>query len=191
MRIIAGHLRGRSIDVPRGRGTRPMLDRVREALFSTLAPALEGARVLDLFAGSGSLSLEALSRGADHARLVERDARALALLASNVERLGLTAEVELVRGDALDPDAWGPGEVDIVFLDPPYPWLKRTNQRRALFAAMAALLEGKLAADGRIVFHAPRDAVLEAEFGAGVQLDQRTYGTNALWYVRRAEREDE
>src|SRR5690606_13703278 len=88
VRIIAGIHLGRRIAAPPGRGTRPMLDRMPEALFSTLAPWLPDAVVLDLFAGSGSLGLEALSRGARSARLVERDAAAARVLADNVALLG-------------------------------------------------------------------------------------------------------
>src|SRR5262245_27511390 len=106
MRIIAGEFRGRRLGAPPGLATRPMLDRVREAVFSTLMPRLPDATVLDLFAGSGGLGLEALSRGAARVRLVEQDARAMAQLRENVEALGATGRVELVRGDALHETSW-------------------------------------------------------------------------------------
>src|SRR6186713_2677315 len=98
MRIIAGTHRGRRIAAPPGETTRPMLDRMREALFSTLAPWLADACVLDLFAGSGSLGLEALSRGARRARFVERDAETARLIADNARLLGEEARAEIVRG---------------------------------------------------------------------------------------------
>jgi 16S rRNA (guanine(966)-N(2))-methyltransferase RsmD len=87
VRIIAGEHRGRLLKAPEGKGTRPMLDRVREAIFSTLGERVEDARVLDLFAGTGALGLEALSRGARALRLVERDPRVVALLRENVDAL--------------------------------------------------------------------------------------------------------
>src|SRR4051794_29663322 len=97
MRIVAGRFGGRRLQAPPGRSTRPTSDRVREALFSILGP-LDGARVLDLFAGSGALGLEALSRGADHADLVERDSRAAAVARLNAEALALGPdEVAVLR----------------------------------------------------------------------------------------------
>ncbi|MGH7151836.1 MAG: RsmD family RNA methyltransferase, partial [Planctomycetota bacterium] len=99
MRIIAGEHRGARLLSPEGRTTRPMLDRVRTALFDRLGP-LAGARVLDLFAGTGCLGFEALSRGAESCRFVESDPRALAALRANVEKLRMEERARLVRGDA-------------------------------------------------------------------------------------------
>ena len=104
MRIIAGEFRGRRIEAPPGDGTRPMLDRVREALFSTLGERVDGARVLDLFAGSGSLGLEALSRGARVARMVEQHPRAYATLKENVELLGAADRALCARGNDVTSD---------------------------------------------------------------------------------------
>jgi 16S rRNA (guanine966-N2)-methyltransferase len=123
MRIVAGTLGGRRIAAPPGNDTRPTSDRVREALFSALGP-IDGARVLDLFAGSGALALEAISRGAAHAVLVEKDARAAAVIERNLEALEIDAgRAALRRRDALRAlrDAREAGEsYDLVFLDPPY-----------------------------------------------------------------------
>jgi 16S rRNA (guanine966-N2)-methyltransferase len=124
MRVIAGTYRGRGLKAPRGESTRPTSDRVREALFSILGDRVRDARVLDLFAGSGALGLEALSRGAAHADLVERDRRAAAVARANAEALGLGPEEAAVLGmparRALE-DARGRGAAyDLVFLDPPY-----------------------------------------------------------------------
>ncbi len=123
MRVIAGRYGGRRLVTPAGAGTRPTAERVREALFSSLG-ALDGESVLDLFAGSGALGLEALSRGAHRAVFVERDDRALAALRANVAALKLSGEQATIRGQ----DARGAlraartrGETyDLVFLDPPY-----------------------------------------------------------------------
>lgn len=120
MRIIAGQWRGRKLEAPPGGATRPTTDRVREALFSMLASRLgsfEGLRVADLFAGSGALGLEALSRGAAHCSFVERDRGALRALRANLSRLGASAE-------AMDRDATALGPAsspsDLLLLDPPY-----------------------------------------------------------------------
>lgn len=121
MRIIGGQWRGRRLAVPDAPGLRPTSDRVRETLFNWLQPALPGARVLDLFAGTGALGLEAVSRGAREAFLVERDPRLAQLLTENVNRLHAQAMAHVVRADAL---SWlrAPlhGRFDIVFVDPPF-----------------------------------------------------------------------
>ncbi len=191
MRIIAGELRGRRIEAPEGRETRPMLDRVREALFSTLAPWLEGARVLDLFAGSGSLGLEAVSRGARAARLVESGPRQLALLRKNVSGLGVEERVLVVGGDALAPASWGEGErYDVVLLDPPYPLLREAESRRGLLDALHALVREAMAPDAVLVLHAPARALEPGELGGGLEIAERRYGTNAIWYVQQSESPD-
>jgi 16S rRNA (guanine966-N2)-methyltransferase len=122
VRIVAGSRKGHRIAAPRGVVTRPTSDRVREALFSVLGP-VEGARVLDLFAGSGALGLEALSRGAAHATFVERDARAVRVLEQNVARLGFADEATVVRGDvarALHDARRRRARYDLALADAPY-----------------------------------------------------------------------
>ncbi|MGH7445600.1 MAG: 16S rRNA (guanine(966)-N(2))-methyltransferase RsmD [Longimicrobiales bacterium] len=120
MRIIAGRWRGHPLTVPRGTRTRPTTDRVREAWMSVLQHDLPGARVLDLFAGSGALGLEALSRGAAHVTFVEKAKAPLDALQQNVARLG-AEDVEIVKDDALHYAArLEPHSFDIVVADPPY-----------------------------------------------------------------------
>jgi 16S rRNA (guanine966-N2)-methyltransferase len=121
MRIIAGDWGGRRIQAPPGRQTRPTTDRVREAWMSIVAPALPGARVLDLFAGSGALGLEALSRGAARATFVETAPGALRALRANLDDLGAAPRAEVVRSDALRyVAALHTGAFDLAFADPPY-----------------------------------------------------------------------
>lgn len=121
VRIIGGHWRGTKLPVADAEGLRPTSDRVRETLFNWLQTVLPGARVLDLFSGSGALGLEAVSRGAREAFLVERDAELAQGLRASVERLHAAGQVEVVRADAM---AWlqAPlhGRFDLVFLDPPF-----------------------------------------------------------------------
>lgn len=191
MRIIAGTLKGRRIEAVPGEGTRPMLDRVRESLFDVLQAQIEGARVLDLFAGTGSLGLEAHSRGAARVRLVESRGDAYAVLKRNCEALGVRGGLELVRGDALDRALWsfespeGPLAPTLALLDPPYPILQRYAARRALFEAMRELVLERMSA-GVLVYHSPARVVAAREFGAGLELEEREYGTSSLWFVRRA-----
>jgi 16S rRNA (guanine966-N2)-methyltransferase len=121
VRIVAGEWGGRRIAAPAGRETRPTSDRVREAWMSAVAAELPGGRVVDLFAGSGALGLEALSRGAAHAVFVERSTAPLRVLQGNLEALGAGSRATVVRGDALRfleeraADTW-----DLAFADPPY-----------------------------------------------------------------------
>ena len=123
MRIVAGQARGRRLTVPKGRKVRPTADRVREALFSTIGSRVSNARVLDLFAGTGALGLEALSRGAASAVFVEKSKSVRAILERNIEDLGFESEAKVVPGDArsalrvLEKDK---AKFDVVFLDPPY-----------------------------------------------------------------------
>jgi 16S rRNA (guanine966-N2)-methyltransferase len=121
VRIVAGEFGGRRLLVPRDGRVRPTADRVREAWMSILAPELPGARVLDLFAGSGALGLEALSRGALHATFVELAPASLEALRGNIETLGVGSRVTVRRGDALRfAQGLGAGEYDVAFADPPY-----------------------------------------------------------------------
>lgn len=129
MRVIAGELKGQRLVAPRGWKVRPTSDRVREAIFSALGD-VEGARVLDLYCGTGALAIEALSRGAEHAVLVDRDTRAAL---GNVERLGLGGRAELVRAEvgrwlAALPDGPEAPSFDLVFVDAPYRLADRVGQ---------------------------------------------------------------
>jgi 16S rRNA (guanine966-N2)-methyltransferase len=185
MRIIAGELRGRPLKAPPGERTRPMLDRVREALFARLEERLSGARVLDLYAGSGSLGLEALSRGAQRARFVERDGPALAALRKNVEDLGLATRARVWRGDALQRSSWlggaGADEVyDLVFFDPPYALVRDPDTSPRLVAALEELAADALAPGGVIVVHAPERDIGVLRPGGEWGWDLRTYGSSAV-----------
>ena len=121
MRIVAGEFGGRRLVVPRDGRVRPTADRVREAWMSIIAPELAGARVLDLFAGSGALGLEALSRGASHATFVELAPASLEALRGNIDALGVGERVTVRRGDALRfVQGLDAGAYDVAFADPPY-----------------------------------------------------------------------
>jgi 16S rRNA (guanine966-N2)-methyltransferase len=136
VRVVAGEFKGRRLHAPRGARTRPTADRVREALFSMLGD-VSGARVLDLYAGSGALGIEALSRGADSAVFVERDRAALAALLRNLQAVGANAEVR--RQDVARFLAQPEGTFDIVFCDPPYDVAPRVAAQLA--EALPATLE--------------------------------------------------
>ena len=152
VRIIGGRWRGTRLQVPARPGLRPTSDRVRETLFNWLTPVLAGAKVLDLFAGSGALGLEAVSRGAASAQLVEADPPLAQLLEDTVNRLGAAPEVQVHRGDAL---AWlrsGNGSTlapgfDIAFVDPPF--------EAGLWPAVLELLPARLASDAWLYLESP------------------------------------
>jgi 16S rRNA (guanine966-N2)-methyltransferase len=120
MRIIAGQRKGRRLQGPKSPGLRPTSDGLRETLFNVLGPSVEGARVLDGFAGTGAVGLEALSRGASHATFVERDPRALASLDANVRHCGAEDACAIIRDDFSRVHGLARGAFDLVFLDPPY-----------------------------------------------------------------------
>ncbi len=160
MRVIAGRLGGRRLKAPKGTATRPTSDRVREALFSMLGD-IEGTSVLDLFAGTGALGIEALSRGARRAAFVERDAGVVRILSANLEALGISREaVEVRRTDALAAlrSAQGSKETyDLVFIDPPY------REAPTWGPELSAMLPSLLAPNARVVVESDRRAPLELE----------------------------
>ena len=168
MRVVAGTLGGRRLRAPPGHATRPTSDRVREALFSMLG-SLGGARVLDLFAGSGALGIEALSRGAAQAAFVDSDARAVAAVRHNLATLGLDAPVH--RGDALAFLAGPVGPFDLVFLDPPYDSAPR------LGGPLSDRLPPVLTSEAVIVSESDKRAPLELELPL---VRERVYGDTRI-----------
>lgn len=121
VRVIAGDLRGRRIEAPITEATRPTTDKVREAVFNALGSmgVIDGARILDLFAGTGAMGIEALSRGADECVFVEKDRDALRILRSNIDHLGLSGRSTVIAGDAVSA-ASHQRDIDILIADPPY-----------------------------------------------------------------------
>lgn len=188
MRIIAGEFRGANLFSPKRAAVRPMLDRVKEAVFSILGGSFEGQRALDLFAGTGSLGLEALSRGAAACTFVESDPAVLASLRRNVEKLRLETRCRVVKGDAL---GWKPerGErFDLFFYDPPYGLLQGGAKARTRTVERFASLFGEMGAAGaQGAFHFPRDLLDPSELARIPRLDLREYGTSAVAIGRKGE----
>jgi 16S rRNA (guanine966-N2)-methyltransferase len=172
MRVIAGELGGRSLVAPRGRQVRPTSDRVREALFSILG-SVDGVRVLDLFAGSGALAIETLSRGAASATLVDSSSAAVAAIRINLAALGIEAEVRRQTALAFLRSARVIArQYDLVFLDPPY------RQAGGLGRDLSEALEPVLAAGARVVAESDRRVPLSLE-GLSLQ-DERRYGDTLI-----------
>ena len=177
VRIIGGRWRGTRLPVAELAGLRPSSDRVRETLFNWLAPMLPGARALDLFAGSGALGLEALSRGAREAMLVERDARLAESLRQAVARLRAEGEARVVAADALAfLRAPVHGRFDIVFVDPPFA----ANLWPEAFASLAPWL----ADEAWLYVESPAAAGLEPGAGVGLHREGRTREARYALYRR-------
>lgn len=175
MRIIGGTFRGRRLSAPRG-GTRPTTDRTREAIFNLVAARtdLADARVLDLFAGSGALGLEALSRGAEHATFVERAGPALGAIQSNVAALGVADRCTVLRADALRFLEAPTPAFDVIFADPPYDF--------EAMERLPALALTRLVPDGLFVLEHDR----AHDFSAHPALEtSRRYGQSVVSLFRR------
>lgn len=189
MRIVAGALRGRTIEAPAGEGTRPTTDRVREALFSSLYSlrgGFEGAVVLDAFAGSGALGLEALSRGAERAVFYERDSKAASVIRRNISACKLDqSRAVVVQRDVLQasPTAQVP-PFDLVFLDPPYDY----DPSRVLETVAAIGKAGALSEEAIVVYeHAlkSKGEVEQAVQDAGFEVYSfKKYGKTAITLIR-------
>jgi 16S rRNA (guanine966-N2)-methyltransferase len=184
-RIVAGVLGGRRLVTPPGRGTRPTSDRVREALFSSLETMLDldGARVLDLYAGSGAVGLEAASRGASHVLLVESDPRAVRIARDNVATLGVGDRVRVSPAKVEQVVAGRPDQpYDLVFADPPY-----SMPAAVIDAMLAGLAEHGWLAEGAVVVveRSSRDAPVAWVPGITAERGRR-YGETTLWYGRRS-----
>jgi len=177
MRVIGGEAKGRRLHSPVGKATRPLTDRVRESLFSALAARVPGARVLDLFAGTGSIGLEALSRGAASAVFVESNRVALEALRRNLDAVGLGGLV--VAGTVEQHVDRLEGPFDLVFVDPPYP-MSDDDVGRILEATAGLLTD-----DGIIVVHRRSGAKLTAGSAMLSSVWHRRYGDAEVWWLQK------
>lgn len=182
MRVVGGEFRGRALAAPAGMDIRPTTDRARESLFNVLAhrfpEALAGARILDLFAGTGALGIEALSRGASFCLFVDQGAEARALIRRNVEALALQGRTKIFRRDAADLGSAGTiTPFDLVFADPPYG--KGLGER-----ALAAARDGGWINPGALMVVEEAAATPPGPLPGFEKLDERAYGDTVLTFLR-------
>lgn len=188
MRIIAGTKRGMGLMSPKSDVSRPILDRVKESLFSVLYKydLIEGKAVADLFSGVGSLGLEALSRGAENAVFVEKDAKVAAILEKNIAKAGFVTESRVVRANAFKigapVDFEGP-KYSIIFVDPPYSATRNVGEGSAL-AGLLALLPGQLAPEGVVVVRVHKSSELLQRYDRLEIIDRRQWGSMAVAFLR-------
>lgn len=185
-RIIAGRFKGRRLQVPRGKVVRPTAERVREAVFDILGPRVAGARVLDLFAGTGAMALEALSRGAASAVLIDTDPESIRAAEHNALALEVADRVKIVRRDARQGPGPGDDRFDLIFVDPPY------GEAAAVAALEGVDRSGRLDPDGVMIIEHAAEMDLPDVTAHLERIDQRRYGrTRVSFYVRRqTEKED-
>ncbi|AQR61515.1 16S rRNA (guanine(966)-N(2))-methyltransferase RsmD [Brevundimonas sp. LM2] len=185
MRIVSGRLKGRAIVAPEGQGTRPTSDRARQAVFNVLehaawAEPLAGMRVMDLFAGSGALGFEAMSRGAAFALFVETDETARGVIRENADAYGLLGTTRVHRRSAIDlgPRPGSDGEAfDLAFVDPPYG--KGLGEQ-----ALARLIEGRWLKPGALLVLERGSDEPEIETPGYARLDARDYGAARVLFLR-------
>ena len=202
MRIISGERKGKRLfSPPDGTTTRPMPDRVKEAIFNLLRGHCEDGPVLDAFAGTGSVGLEAISRGAPRCVFIEKNRSIAHILKKNIDHLDVTDRAELVQQDVLGPGALQrcPNPCHLMFFDPPYPMMEDAAQRGRIMAQFANVVE-RLDADGFAIIRSPWPFLVRDEEGVRTQEaidlhvpgaegpETHVYGSTAVhWYVRAKE----
>jgi 16S rRNA (guanine966-N2)-methyltransferase len=179
MRIIVGKLKGSTIEAPRGVLSRPPLAIIRESVFNILADSVEGTRVLDLFAGSGSLGIEALSRGAGKAHFVDAARRSVEMIDRNVKKLGISDDCSITRLGSLDfVKSWQGEPFDLVFVDPPFLSGQMDD-------VLAGLPTSRVLSPGAIVIcrtHWRENPVIPEALG---EIKRRKFGESIVRFLRR------
>ena len=180
MRVITGTARGMTLKAPKGMDTRPTMDQVKEGIFSAIQFEVEGRRALDLFAGSGQLGIEALSRGANRAVFVDERADALAIVRENLRRTHLAEKAEVVRADYLSYLAGCRKRFRLIFLDPPYA-------EKYLENAIKRISEIDILAEGGIIItERPVGKALDDQFSGLERSKDYVYGKTIITLFRRA-----
>lgn len=183
MRVIAGISKGRKLKVPKGPDIRPITDNIKEALFNTIGPYLEGKTFLDLFAGSGAVGIEALSRLAEKAVFVELDPQAVAVLQENLEACQLSSKARIIRGDVfrvVDRLVRDKASFDIVYVDPPF-------RKVTFFPKIMASVGGVLNREGIVIIRSPKSLEMPDEVTGLTRFKISVYGDSVLNYYHQAD----
>ena len=189
MRIIAGTKRGTKLAGPKTFDSRPILDRVKESLFSVLYKygLLEGQRVADVFSGVGSMGLEALSRGAAEVTFIEKDPRTIKVLKSNIEKTGFAKQAKIVRADAFKigaPVGFEEDKYSVVFIDPPYPLTRDVGEGSGLSRLLEVVTE-QITGDGIVVVRTHKASELLEAYGRLEIVERRKWGNMAITILRQ------
>lgn len=180
LRIIAGQLKGRKFDAPKGGDTvRPISDRVKESLFDILAPKMENAKILDLYSGTGAIGFEALSRGAKDVLFVEKDPRNITLIRENAEKLGLTKLITILRGTLPNIIEKIRGHFDLIFIDPPFP-------TETIFEIMPELKKKNLVDPATLIMIQRFRGSKDLEFEGFTLQRKHRVGDSMLWFFTLA-----
>ncbi len=183
MRVIAGISKGRKLKVPKGPDIRPITGNIKEALFNTIGPYLEGKTFLDLFAGSGAVGIEALSRLAEKAVFVELDPQAVAVLQENLEACQLSSKARIIRGDVfcvVDQLVREKASFDFVYVDPPF-------RKVAYFPKIMASLAALLNQEGIAIIRSPKSLEMPDEVTGLTRFKMSVYGDSVLSYYQQAD----
>jgi 16S rRNA (guanine966-N2)-methyltransferase len=188
LRVIAGTLKGRRLKAPTWEGLRPTADKLRETLFNVLARRTPGARLLDGFAGTGALGIEAISRGAAHVTFIERDPRAAVLIADNLARCGIVGGYAIIRapfdrGVRLVRTSAPFDPFDIVLLDPPYD--RERGEAAAEVGALLEAVDAVVASGGIVVFEHARQRVAPETAAGLIRVRQVSSGDSVLSLYER------
>ena len=175
-RITSGKIRNFKLKVEPN-STRPMTDRIKISLFDTLAPVLENAKVLDLYAGSGGVGLEALSRGAKHATFVENDYSVLKILNENISKSGLVSQSSIVESDVETYLERALYKYDLIFIDPPFPNSDKSSLLKNLHKSLAE--------EGIVVFRVPKKESLELKNSDFEVLREKKYGISRVYILQK------
>jgi len=181
LRVIAGQCKGRKLKVPVGPDIRPITDQIKEALFNTIGPYLEGQAFLDLFAGSGAVGIEALSRMAENAVFVEYNPQAVKIIKDNLDSCQLASRATVIRGDVfvvVDQFIRKQRKFDIVYIDPPF----RQDSYYSKIMDSAASLLGK---DGIVIIRSPKSLEMPITIGGLNRYRCKSYGDSVLNYYRK------
>jgi 16S rRNA (guanine966-N2)-methyltransferase len=182
LRVIAGISKGRKLKVPKRSDIRPITGNIKEALFNTIGPYLEGKTFLDLFAGSGAVGIEALSRLAEKAVFVELNPRAVTVLQENLETCQLSSKARIIRGDVfrvVNQLAREKASFDIIYVDPPF-------RKVAYFPKIMACLEVLLNQQGVVIIRSPKSLEMAEEVNGLTRFRMNVYGDSVLSYYHRA-----